>query len=65
MRVKFLLVLVLLAGMAFGAWITAPSAAENKGAEKIELYGGTRGNVPFPHRRHQAKLALVVWFSLV
>ena len=56
MRVQFLFVLVLLAGIAFGAWITAPSAAKNKGAENIELYGGTRGNVSFPHRRHQEKL---------
>jgi hypothetical protein len=56
MKVKHLPVLVLIAGIVSGAWIAVSSAAENKGAEKIELYGGTRGNVPFPHRRHQEKL---------
>jgi hypothetical protein len=28
-------------------------AVDNKGAEQIELYGGDRGNVPFPHHQHQ------------
>lgn len=31
-------------------------AEQNKGAEKIELDGGTRGIVPFPHRMHQDNL---------
>jgi len=56
MNVKYLPVLVLLAGAAAGGWLAASSAAENTGAEKIELYGGKSGKVPFPHRRHQEKL---------
>ena len=39
---------VMLAGMAL--------AVENKGAETMELEGGKRGNVPFPHHQHQNKL---------
>lgn len=27
--------------------------SEKQGAEEISLYGGKRGDVPFPHRRHQ------------
>lgn len=29
-------------------------AAVRSGAESITLYGGSTGNVPFPHRQHQA-----------
>lgn len=28
----------------------------NKGAEKMELNGGKKGKVPFPHKLHQEKL---------
>lgn len=28
-------------------------AVENKGAGQIELNGGTRGHIPFPHHQHQ------------
>lgn len=31
-------------------------AVENKGADKISLPGGKRGDVPFPHHLHQSKL---------
>lgn len=31
-------------------------AEQNKGAKEIELNGGIRGKVPFPHHRHQEKL---------
>lgn len=40
-------------------WIplTGPAdGAENKGAEKIIISGGKRGDVSFPHRRHQDTL---------
>jgi hypothetical protein len=56
MKAKHLPALVLIAGILCGGWIAASSAAENKGAEKIELDGGSRGKVLFPHRRHQEKL---------
>lgn len=31
-------------------------ADENRGASEMELNGGTRGKVPFPHLRHQQAL---------
>lgn len=31
-------------------------AESNNGAEKMDLPGGTRGKVPFPHRLHQKNL---------
>jgi hypothetical protein len=31
-------------------------AAEKKGAEQIDIDGGTRGKVPFPHHAHQNRL---------
>ena len=31
-------------------------AGENKGAANMELYGGTRGIVPFNHHQHQVVL---------
>ena len=38
------------------AVIAISSAADNKGAEKMVLPGGKRGNVPFPHAIHQTVL---------
>lgn len=35
---------------------TAGLAVENKGAEKIQIDGGSRGAVPFTHRDHQERL---------
>ena len=32
------------------------SSQEDRGAAQIELEGGTRGKVPFPHHLHQEKL---------
>ena len=31
-------------------------AEEDRGADQISLFGGTRGEVPFPHYLHQNKL---------
>ena len=31
-------------------------ANQNKGAEDMQIAGGTRGDVPFPHRAHQERL---------
>ena len=45
------LVLVLILAGGLGA-----VAEENKGAAEMNLDGGERGVVPFPHRRHQNKL---------
>lgn len=50
-------VLLLVAFMLVaGGTLALSSSQQNKGAEQIELQGGTRGNVPFPHRQHQEKL---------
>ena len=35
---------------------TVGFAVENKGAQEIQIDGGSRGIVPFPHRIHQDKL---------
>ncbi len=39
-----------------GAAVAVSVAVENQGAEKLELYGGKRGKVPFPHHQHQKNL---------
>ena len=44
----FILLFVLTTGLAL--------AVENKGAANLELGGGERGKVPFPHHQHQNKL---------
>ena len=31
-------------------------AVENKGSEQIEIFGGSRGKVPFPHHAHQTRI---------
>lgn len=45
---------LVLACLLAAACLTA--AQENKGAEEIKLYGGKKGDVLFPHHRHQAAL---------
>ncbi len=39
-----------------GAAAAVSMAVENQGAEKLELFGGKRGKVPFPHHQHQKNL---------
>ncbi len=46
---------VLLVGIAVSI-ATMALAVENKGAATMELEGGKRGKVPFPHHQHQNKL---------
>ncbi len=43
------------------AWLvaateTSAASQQDKGAAEIVLKGGSRGEVPFPHRRHQQAL---------
>jgi hypothetical protein len=52
-KTKFLLVVAML--VIAGA-VSLSIAEQNKGAENIELYGGKRGKVHFPHHSHQEKL---------
>ena len=42
--------------VAAGSPATSGVATQNRGAAEINLPGGTRGLVPFPHHRHQDKL---------
>ena|SRR5210317_827729 len=56
MNIKLLLILISMVALMAVSSITASLATENQGAENIELEGGKRGNVPFPHRQHQKNL---------
>ena len=40
----------------FLIFLSSAIADQNKGAEKMELNGGTKGKVPFPHHQHQKRL---------
>lgn len=45
-------------GIIFSVFLSTISlAVENKGAENIQIDGGSRGEVPFTHRSHQDRLA--------
>jgi hypothetical protein len=58
MKVRILLLLV--AGLLFftsGLVALSDTPIENKGAAEINLPGGKRGPVPFPHHRHQDNLS--------
>ena len=44
-------------GIILGGFIsTIGLAMENKGAADMQIYGGSRGAVPFPHHIHQDKI---------
>jgi len=53
MKLKLWVVSVLIIAMIASAMVVSSMATQNKGAENLELNGGSRGNVPFPHRQHQ------------
>jgi len=52
---KIWMLVVLAAVIAMPA-VGTLSAAEDKGPEEMTLAGGSRGEVPFPHRLHQENL---------
>lgn len=56
MNVKLVVVVVSAIVLTLGAVAAVSLATENQGAENLELVGGKRGDVPFPHRQHQKKL---------
>jgi hypothetical protein len=56
MKAKLFLVSASIAAVIVGAAVASSLATQNKGAANIELQGGKRGNVPFPHHKHQEKL---------
>ena len=45
------------AGITLSVFISAIGlAVENKGAEKIQIDGGSKGKISFQHRKHQERL---------
>jgi hypothetical protein len=50
--IAVLVVIVMMVATSVGLAV----ANQNKGAEDIKITGGTRGDVPFPHRAHQERL---------
>jgi len=52
--VKSKIILLVIIGMA--AAVISVAQEQNKGADKMELFGGEKGNVPFPHHKHQEVL---------
>ncbi len=52
MKIKTTLLFCALIMFAF----SISGAKQNNGAKEVELYGGSRGNISFPHRNHQANL---------
>jgi len=42
--------------IGFLLFLSPANADQNRGAEKMELYGGKNGKVHFPHHRHQTVL---------
>ena len=53
MKFRILLILVAVILSLTGGAIVLSVANQDMGPIDIELHGGTRGNVPFPHHRHQ------------
>ena len=56
MKVYLGFVLIAIAVSVFGLSAAFSEGDQNKGAMDIEMEGGTRGKVPFPHHRHQENL---------
>jgi hypothetical protein len=56
MKLKLWVVSVSIIAMIASAMVVSSMATQNKGAENLELNGGKRGNVPFPHRQHQDRI---------
>ncbi len=56
MKLKLLVVSLLVAALIAGFSVALTMANQNKGAAKIAINAGKKGNVPFPHRQHQDRL---------
>ncbi|MGD2013694.1 MAG: cytochrome c3 family protein [Desulfobacterales bacterium] len=56
MRVLLRVVLIPIAAIAIASSVAFSADEQDKGAENIEMAGGKRGNVPFPHHQHQERL---------
>lgn len=56
MKVFLSIVLIFIAVIAIDLSAAFSEGDQNKGPADIEINGGTRGKVPFPHHRHQENL---------
>ena len=56
MKIKLSVVLISIAAIVIASSVAFTENNQNKGAESIEIDGGTRGKVPFPHHQHQKNL---------
>jgi hypothetical protein len=56
MKIKFSMLLISIAAIAIGSSLAFSNIEQNKGAVNLEMDGGKRGKVPFPHHQHQEKL---------
>jgi hypothetical protein len=50
-------VFFLLCAAVVAPFIAPAGGVDNNGAETITIFGGNRGDVNFPHRQHQGRLA--------
>ena len=56
MNIKLSVMLISIAAIVIGSSVAFSGNDQNRGANSIEIDGGTRGKVPFPHHRHQENL---------
>jgi hypothetical protein len=56
MKISLSVVLISIAAIVIASSVAFSDDTQNKGAESIEIDGGTRGKVPFPHRQHQERI---------
>ena len=56
MKLKLIVVFISITAIIAGISAANSIANQDKGAENIELAGGKRGKVHFPHHQHQARL---------
>jgi hypothetical protein len=56
MKIKRIVVLVSIAAIIGFLTMASTMASQDKGPAKMDLDGGKRGKVPFPHHQHQEKL---------
>ncbi len=56
MKAKLSVVLISIAAIIIASSIAFSENDQNKGAKNIEIDGGKKGKVPFPHRQHQERI---------
>jgi hypothetical protein len=56
MTLSIRVVLILIVAIVTGSSVAFSGVDQDKGADHIELEGGNRGRVPFPHHQHQETL---------